>query len=157
MKARLPLAAIALAACLGLAAADALAIGLDNSAWQQDPNYLRAKQMIEDRDYASAIPLLEQVLSADPKNANAHNYLGYSYRKLGNQLEALTHYQHALDLDPAHRGANEYLGELYLELGRVEKAKERLKVLKSACIFGCDAYDDLKAAIADYKAKVAAD
>ncbi len=65
MKARVPLAAAALAACLGLAAENALAVGLDNSAWQQDPNYLRARQMIEDREYASAIPLLEQVLSAD--------------------------------------------------------------------------------------------
>ncbi len=63
-------------------------------------------------------------------------------------------YQKALAIKPDHRGANEYIGELYLETGKPAKARERLKVLDSACFFGCEEYDELKAAIAAYEAKV---
>ena len=118
-----------------------------------DPNYAAAKEMVEDGKYAEAIPLLEKVVSADQKNADAFNYLGYSNRKLGNHDDALAHYQTALELEPRHRGANEYLGELYLTLGDLEKAEERLEVLDGACFFGCDEYTALKNAIADYKAR----
>ena len=119
-----------------------------------DPNYAAAKQMVEDGKYAAAIPLLEKVVAADKKNANAFNYLGYSNRQLGNHDVALSNYEAALAIDPRHRGANEYLGELYLTLGDLAKAEERLEVLDGACFFGCDEYTELKNAIAAYKAKI---
>ena len=145
----------ALIVALGLAASPALAAGSDSgsSTAKQDPNYVAAKTQIDAGNYAAAVPLLEQVVAADPKNANAHNYLGYSYRKSGNKDAALVNYEKALALQPDHRGANEYLGELYLEMGQLDKAKERLKVLDSACLFGCEEYTELKEAIAAYVAK----
>jgi tetratricopeptide (TPR) repeat protein len=118
-----------------------------------DPNYAAARQLVEEGKYAEAIPLLEQVVAGDDKNADAFNYLGYSHRRLGNHDAALAHYQSALALEPRHRGANEYLGELYLTLGDLAKAEERLKVLDAACFFGCDEYTELKNAIAAYKAQ----
>lgn len=127
--------------------------GGDESAKAADPNYAAARQLVEDGKYAEAIPLLEQVVAKDAKNADALNYLGYSNRQLGNNEVALTHYQAALALEPRHRGANEYLGELYLTLGELAKAEERLKVLDDACFFGCEEYSELKNAIAAYKAK----
>jgi tetratricopeptide (TPR) repeat protein len=140
---------------LALASGSALAMGSDTSkdAKAMDPNFVAAKQLVEDGKYAEAIPLLETVVATDKQNADAFNYLGYSNRKLGNTDVALTHYQAALALDPKHRGANEYLGELYLLLGDLPKAEERLKVLDGACFFGCDEYTELKQAIAQYKAK----
>ncbi len=118
-----------------------------------DPNYVAAKQLVEDGKYAEAVPLLENVVATDKQNADAFNYLGYSYRQLGDTDSALTYYQTALELEPRHRGANEYLGELYLILGDLPKAQERLDVLDRACFFGCDEYTELKNAIAEYKAK----
>ncbi len=104
-------------------------------------------------DYAGAIPLLQKAIAADPTNANAHNYLGFSHRKLGNVDVALTHYGKALELNPKHRGANEYLGELYLDLDQLDTAKERLAVLDAACFFGCDEYREFKEKIEAYLGK----
>lgn len=58
------------------------------------------------------------------------------------------HYGRALALNANHRGALEYLGELYLQTGRPDKAREMLKRLSSACVFGCKEHDQLKKAIA---------
>jgi len=147
--------AVALVVALGLAAGPALAAGWDSgsSAARLDPNYVEAKKQIDGGNYAAAVPLLEQVVAADPKNADAYNYLGFSLRKSGNQDAALANYEKALALQPEHRGANEYMGELYLEMGQLDKAKERLKVLDSACTFGCEEYRELKEAIAAYVPK----
>ena len=104
-------------------------------------------------DYARAISLLRKVVRANPRDANAWNYLGFSHRKLTRFDQALAAYNKALAIKPDHRGANEYLGELYLQAGKPQKAKERLKILDSACVFGCKEYDDLKAAIASYQSR----
>ena len=142
---------------VALGGGPALAMGgssdSSSDAKKADPNFAAARQLVEDGKYAEAIPLLEKVVAADAKNADALNYLGYSNRQLGNTDVALTHYQAALALEPRHRGANEYLGELYLTLGDLPKAEERLDVLDGACFFGCDEYTELKNAIAEYKAK----
>jgi len=145
-----------LALTLALASGPAFAMGSggdSSSSKATDPNYAAARTLVEDGKYAEAIPLLEQVVAKDAKNADALNDLGYSNRQLGNTDAALTHYQAALALEPSHRGANEYLGELYLTLGELPKAEERLKVLDGACFFGCEEYTELKNAIAAYKAK----
>ncbi|HEY5598512.1 MAG TPA: tetratricopeptide repeat protein [Kiloniellales bacterium] len=146
---------LAFVVAMGLAASPAVAAGLDSgsSSAKQDPGYVEAKKQIGAGNYAAAVPLLEQVVAADPKNADAYNYLGFSLRQSGNRDAALVNYQKALAIDPAHRGANEYLGELYLEMGKPDMAKERLKVLDKACFFGCDEYRELKEAINAYAAK----
>ncbi len=143
----------ALALCLSLGAGPARAIGGDDSASKQNPDYAQAAKLVEAGKYAAAIPLLEKTVAKESKNADAYNLLGYSHRKLGDVEAALTHYGRALELDPKHRGANEYLGELYLELGRLDEAQERLAVLDKACFFGCEEYSELKAMIAAYQAK----
>lgn len=141
---------------LVLVTGEAMAAGSDSDptpAKKVDPDYTKAQQMIDDGQYAGAIALLEKVVAADAKNADALNLLGYSNRQLGNNDVALGFYEAALDLEPRHRGANEYVGELYLTLGDLAKAEERLDVLDGACFFGCKEYTELKNAIADYKAK----
>ena len=96
---------------------------------------------------------MNKAIKSNPKSADAYNYLGYSYRQLGQVEAAMEHYQSALSLQPKHLGANEYLGELYLQLGNVDKAEERLAVLDKECFFGCEEYSDLKEAIAEYKTR----
>jgi len=101
-------------------------------------------------NYDAAIPLLQKVVTASPRNPDALNYLGFSYRKTGNAGQALVYYQKALDLQPKHIGANEYMGELYLEMKNLPKAEERLAVLKQACI-NCEEYTELKEKIDQYR------
>jgi len=140
---------------VALVCGEAVAFGGGSSDSQEakDPNFVTARQMIEEGKYAEAIPLLDKVVAADKENADAFNLLGYSHRQIGHNDEALSHYQAALALEPRHRGANEYLGELYLTLDELAKAEERLEVLDGACFFGCEEYTELKNAIAAYKAK----
>ena len=145
-------AAAAAVVTLGLAAGSAQAAG---GGGDDDPpkneDLARAVALVEKGGYAEAIPLLEKAVAAEPKNADAYNYLGFSHRKLGDTEAALGFYRRALEIKPKHLGANEYLGELYLELGELKKAEERLAVLDEACFFGCDEYSDLKKAIKAYK------
>ena len=92
-----------------------------------------AQQKIDAGDYRGAIPILTDIIKADPNNADALNLMGFSLRNTGQNDLALQYYNKALALMPQHLGANEYLGELYVELGQMDKAKDRLAVLQAAC------------------------
>jgi Flp pilus assembly protein TadD len=117
------------------------------------PSFKAGQQAVKAGDFQSAVRYLSKALEKNPKDADTHNLLGFSYRKLGNTDKAFEHYQIALKIDPQHRGANEYLGELYLETDQLAKAEQRLEVLDKACILGCEEYEDLKEAIDNYKAE----
>ncbi len=146
--------ALVLVVGLLLAAGPVLAAGGGGSRKStKDTNYTQAEKLVKDGKYADAIPLLNKAVKANPKSADAYNYLGYSYRQLGQFDSAMEYYNTALSLQPKHLGANEYLGELYLHLGEVDKAEEHLAVLDKECFFGCEAYSDLKEAITEYKAR----
>jgi len=149
---------LAAALLLGLSAGALAAGGADPQPSQQsqpakpvDPNYIRAKQMIEARDYRNALPLLQQVVAKDPRNADAYNLMGYSMRMSGDANGSLQYYQQALAIDPRHLGAHEYIGEAYLMLNRPAEAEQHLARLDSLCVFGCTEYRMLKSAIANYK------
>jgi Flp pilus assembly protein TadD len=113
-------------------------------------DYATAVADVKAGNYIAAIPLLQKVVAVSPRNPDALNYLGFSYRKTGDMNQALVFYQKALDLQPLHIGANEYMGELYLEMKNLPKAEERLAVLKQACT-SCEEYGELKEKIDQYK------
>ena len=121
----------------------------------EDPDYAAGKQAVDARNWQAALEAFSKVLAKDPGNANAHNYLGYTYRKSGNLDLAFKHYGEALRLDPRHRGAHEYVGEAYLMTDNLGKAEEHLKALDRICFFGCEEYRDLKKAVAEYRQKAA--
>ena len=67
--------------------------------------------------------------------------MGFTSRKTDNFKEAENYYLKGLDLDPKHNGINEYLGELYVQTNRIDKANERLAVLKNC---NCEEYQELE-------------
>jgi len=113
--------------------------------------YAQAQAAIAAGDYAAAIDPLQEIVVAEPGNADAYNLLGYASRSLERYNDATEYYKRALASDPEHLGANEYYGELMLTLGNLAGAEERLAVLDEVCYLGCDEYDALEAAIEDYK------
>lgn len=153
MRAFMILAAVLLLAGSLLAALAQASDNVEESRPLSPPDYEAAKRELEKKNYVAAIPLLVQVVALEPRNADAFNDLGYCHRQLNQKERALAYYKKALAIDPWHRGANEYLGELYLRLGELDKAEKRLAVLDGACLFGCEEYDKLKAAIEAYKKK----
>jgi len=125
--------------------------GGGNSSGSSPTNlYQQAKKLIDNEQYAKAIPLLQKSIQQKGEYADALNLLGYSNRKLGDMSKAMTYYTKALNKEPKHLGANEYMGELYLEMNNLPKAEERLAVLKGAC-GDCEEYTELDGKIGDYK------
>jgi Flp pilus assembly protein TadD len=122
------------------------------AASTQNVQYATAKRAIEKGRFATAIPILEKVIKAEPRNAGAHNYLAFSHRKLGRLDVAYDLYKKTLAIDPKHRGAHEYGGGRYLRRVDLAAAEKMLEKLDSLCFFGCEEYTDLKKAIAAYKA-----
>ncbi len=151
--------------CLGLAVSPALAIMSgeeSNRVRSGDSDYADGKEAFEAEDWQAVIAALDKVVARRPWHDNAHNMLGFSWRKLGDYERAFVHYDKALSLNPRHRGALEYLGEAYLELGRVDEAKAILLRLAKVCDYvvmafdnqgwksGCEELRDLKEAFAEH-------
>ena len=91
--------------------------------------------------YSQAFEKLNKAYKSDKKNPDILNYMGFTSRKTDNFKEAENYYLKGLELDPKHNGINEYLGELYVQTDRIDKAKERLAVLKNC---NCDEYQELE-------------
>ena len=91
--------------------------------------------------YSQAFKKLNKAYKSDKKNPDILNYMGFTSRKIDNFEEAENYYLKGLDLDPKHNGINEYLGELYVQTNRMEKANERLAVLKNC---DCEEYQELE-------------
>ena len=117
-----------------------------------DSPLAEVRDQIEDGRYEAALAELQELEAENPRDADVHNLLGYTYRKMERYDESYEHYQTALEIDPEHKGALEYLGELYLQTGRLAEAEATLERLSDACgFFGCEEEDELEEAIAAYK------
>ena len=101
--------------------------------------------------YAQAFNKLEKAYKSDKKNPDILNYMGFTTRKTGNFEKAEKFYLEGLSLKPNHNGINEYLGELYVQTNRIDKANERLEVLKSC---NCKEYGELELIIKTKGSKV---
>ena len=94
--------------------------------------------------FSKALKYLILANKEKPNQPDTLNYLGFASRKIGNFENAEKYYLEGLSIDPNHYGINEYLGELYVNTGRLDKAKERLKVLENC---NCEEFKELNNAI----------
>jgi tetratricopeptide (TPR) repeat protein len=127
-----------------------------------DP-YAAGVTAFEQEDWQGVLDHMSAALEARPWLDNAHNLMGFAYRKLGDYPAALAAYDKALALNPYNRGALEYLGEAYLELDRPDDAKQTLDRLAGACrllahggvdpLATCGEWQELSEAYEDYMAK----
>ena len=101
--------------------------------------------------YSQAFEKLSKALKTDKNNPDILNYMGFTSRKVGNFSEAEDYYLRGLAIDPKHNGINEYLGELYVQTNRIDKANERLEVLKNC---NCKEYGELELIIKTRGSKV---
>ena len=118
-----------------------------SSSIMKSTDYYLAKDLIEKGKFNEAIKILKDLEKETSKDADIHNYLGFSFRKMGNLDLAAIHYDRALALNPKHKGALEYQGEMFLKINQVEKAKENLKKLDKICFLGCKEMDKLELSI----------
>ena len=154
-------------AAVGLALASAVAVGTpwpglahptdeNGEAAARDPDFAAGKQALERKDWGEAIACFTRAALRDPDNADVQNYLGFSYRNLGQLDPAFRHYRRALELNPQHRGAHEYAGEAYLMKGDLARAEEHLAALQKICLLPCEELLDLEREIAAYRQRTGA-
>jgi tetratricopeptide (TPR) repeat protein len=130
----------------------------DNDSALKVSDYTKAKKLIKaakkyekkgktekaQKRYTKAQKLLLKSNKKKPLQADTLNYLGFTTRKLGDYEKGEEFYLQGLKIEPKHKGINEYLGELYVVTKRIDKAKERLEVLKNC---DCKEYNELKEVI----------
>ena len=101
--------------------------------------------------YNSAYKQLLEAYKIERRNPDILNYLGFTLRKTGNFEQAEKYYLQGLEIKPDHDGINEYLGELYIQTNRIDKAKERLAVLKNC---NCKEFQELELIIKTRGSKI---
>jgi hypothetical protein len=111
-----------------------------------------ARKLIAEKKWVAAIDELKRVNA--PQSADWNNLMGYSHRKARTPdfAAAARYYEAALRIDANHRGALEYSGELALMQGDLSTAEQRVAALTRACGGKCEELDDLKGAVARFKA-----
>ena len=118
---------------------------------QQHP-LAAARVHVQAARWAAAIDELKRVNAT--ADADWNNLMGYAQRKQARpDLDAAQkHYDAALRINPQHQGALEYAGELALMKKDLVSAEAHLATLSRLCTSPCEALDDLKKAVAAYKA-----
>ena len=111
-----------------------------------------AQAQLKAQRWGAAIEELRRVNAT--ADADWNNLMGYALRKQAKpDLDgAQKHYDAALRLDPHHLGALEYAGELALMKRDPATAEAHLALLAKLCSSPCEPLDDLKRAVAQYRA-----
>ena len=150
---------------LTLFTTNSFSAGSDSTSTKVKSNYDKAVQSIKfakkyeakgklekaKKRYAKAQKLLLKSNSEKPNKADTLNYLGFTTRKLGDYENGEKYYLQGLAIEPNHIGINEYLGELYVQTNRIDKANERLEVLKNC---NCKEYQELDLIIKNRGTKI---
>ncbi len=109
----------------------ALEILLDNEQlFQKEPRFHFRVGVLLDKigERTESINRMKQVLQLDPKDAQALNYLGYSYVEMGVHLEeALKYIKQAIAIRPRDAFILDSLGWAYFKLKRYDEAVNALE------------------------------
>lgn len=110
---------------------------------------VEARRFLQRKQYKAATLVLNRIIEADRRNADAWNLLGYSQRKLGNLKRSARYYSQALKLNPDHKGALEYQGQLFITQNKIDLAKGNQRRLSELCPQGCEQLSSLTQALAN--------
>ena len=149
---KLPVRSMLAALSLSLLATAHANMGAEDANESIDPDYVAGKKAVEAQDWKRGIDLLSKAMKTVSNNSEAHNLLGYAYRKTGNFDASFAQYDQALKLDPTNKHAHEYIGEAYLMTANLAKAEHHLAELQRLCSpVPCEEYKELKRAVDEYK------
>ena len=112
--------------------------------------YYEAVKLINNKSYEAAVDKFFKAEKNNSNDADIYNYLGFSFRKMGNLDKAAFYYEKALTISPKHKGALEYQGEMFLTQGNLKLAEINLKKLEKICFLGCKEEKMLKESIMKY-------
>jgi arylsulfatase A-like enzyme/Tfp pilus assembly protein PilF len=82
----------------------------------------RANSAVRDRRFDEALPILREVIAADPANAFARVVLGSAYMGMGRYDEAIRWFQSYVELVPSSSYAHQWMAICHLRQGRRDEA-----------------------------------
>ena len=82
----------------------------------------RANTAVRDRRFAEALPVVRQVLAADPRNAFARVVMGSAHMGMDQYPEAIRWFRKYLELVPTSAYAHHWLAVCYLKMGDRDNA-----------------------------------
>ena len=102
-----------------------------SAIWEQDPTNIealinQATVRYYQKDYKTAIQLLEEALSVDPSQANAYNTMNQIFLDIEQFPQALTSIEQALSIEPNHPIYLNNRGFTYLMLDSLRPAIENI-------------------------------
>lgn len=138
MKPSLKISAITVLLAIGAAAfqsAHAADAGPSTAQPTATERLTIAREAIAKKDWKKAIAELNLAARDEPRNADAHNLLGFSYRMQAqpNLPKSFEHYKKALQIDPKHKNTHHYIGIAYLMDKKPADAESHLEKLEQAC------------------------
>jgi Tfp pilus assembly protein PilF len=101
--------------------------------WRSDNGLVQAEKLLSENKYSEALSMLEQVLSRNPRSADAYVDSAYAWLNLGNNEKAKSSIENALIIDKGHMGAYVVSGLLSLMEKDRPQAENYLGVLKVLC------------------------
>ena len=108
--------------------------------------YTAARALILDGKYDAGIAAMHAL--GHDEHPDVANYIGYSYRRLGDYDQSKHWYELALASDPKHVRTWSYYGMWQMEQGNRLKAEDFLQKVKLICgTDTCKEYTELKAVI----------
>jgi len=109
-------------------------------------DYRAARQMILAGNYQAGIAAMHAL--GHDEHPDVANYIGYSFRRMGNYDQSKVWYEKALAYDPNHTRTWSYYGMWQMEQGNRLKAEDDLQKVKLLCgSTDCKEYIQLKAVI----------
>jgi tetratricopeptide (TPR) repeat protein len=117
----------------------------DNSYDESDPKMQEIFELIDNKNFHSALEKLLLIYNDDKKNSNIQTLIGFTYRNLGDFDNSINYYKKAIFNDPVNINAHHYIALSYIKIGEKNLATEHLNELIRICNpIPCKEISDLK-------------
>lgn len=100
----------------------------ENKSFNNDHKFYLAALYEKDKEFEKSTELIEQIIEAEPNNAHAWNFLGYSLVERGEKMDqALEFLNKAIKISPKDGYIRDSLGWYYFKVGKMQKALDELQ------------------------------
>lgn len=113
----------------------------------------RGMAALEKGQLEQARAALEQSIVANPHNASAYSYLGYTAQRANDKPLAKKYFSLALEINPDDLRALSWGGQSDLSSANLEAAQAKLQRLSRLCGPGCSEYKLLSDAVTSFRSK----
>ena len=89
----------------------------DNSYDESNPEIQEILQLIDNKNFHSALEKLMLIDKSDKNNSNIQTLIGFTYRNLGDYDNSISYYKKAIINNPVNINAHHYIALSYIGIG----------------------------------------